>query len=257
MESLYVGIYYANGEAPQLRLYKRVGGAWTQLGASYDCGMLATGTKLRLVVVGSTLAFLQDGVERIAAYDADITTGAPGIAIAGTDVLDDWTGGNAGFEAHYVSTDGNGVETYNMISACNGYAVHTLRVLRPTSPAPGKAHQFLYALPVSPEGDTTYGDGLETLRLLDAHNQYNVTIITPSFQFYPWYADHPTELNYRYESFMSLELQPWVTANLASTGSEQHWLLGFSKSGFGGIDLMLKHRTCSLSVHSGISRRQE
>jgi hypothetical protein len=40
---------------------------------------------------------------------------------------------------------------------------------------------------------------------------------------------------------MSLELQPWVTANLASTGSEQHWLLGFSKSGFGGIDLLLKN----------------
>ena len=32
-----------------------------------------------------------------------------------------------------------------------------------------------------------------------------------------------------------------MTANLASTGSEQHWLLGFSKSGFGGIDLLLKH----------------
>ena len=32
-----------------------------------------------------------------------------------------------------------------------------------------------------------------------------------------------------------------MKANLASTGSEQHWLLGFSKSGFGGIDLLLKH----------------
>ena len=40
---------------------------------------------------------------------------------------------------------------------------------------------------------------------------------------------------------MFLELQPWVKANLASTGSEQHWLLGFSKSGFGGLDLLLKH----------------
>jgi hypothetical protein len=29
--------------------------------------------------------------------------------------------------------------------------------------------------------------------------------------------------------------------NLASTGHEQHWLLGFSKSGFGPIDLLFKH----------------
>jgi hypothetical protein len=40
---------------------------------------------------------------------------------------------------------------------------------------------------------------------------------------------------------MSTELQPWVTANLATSGAEQHWLIGFSKSGIGGQDLILKH----------------
>ena len=85
------------------------------------------------------------------------------------------------------------------------------------------------------------GDGLTTLQELNAHNQYNVTLLAPSFPTDPWYADHPTDPNIKYESFMSLELQPWVTTNLASTGSEQHWLLGFSKSGFGGIDLLLKN----------------
>jgi hypothetical protein len=239
--NFYVGIYYANGGPPQLRLYKRVGGAWTQLGTSYDCGTLAAGTKLRLVVVGSTLAFLQDGVERIAVYDADIAGGAPGIVIWGTDALDNWTGGNAGFEAHYISTDGNGVESYHVFSADNGYGPHVLRVLRPNSPAPGVAHNFLYVLPVEPEGGTLFGDGLEALRELNAHNQYNVTVIAPSFPIDPWYADHPTDPNYKFESFMSWEIQPWVTANLASTGSEQHWLLGFSKSGIGGLDLLFKH----------------
>src|SRR4029077_17816637 len=53
--------------------------------------------------------------------------------------------------------------------------------------------------------------------------------------------DHPTDPNLKYESFMSWELQPWVTTNLTSTGSEQHWLLGFSKSGTGGLDLLFKH----------------
>jgi S-formylglutathione hydrolase FrmB len=103
------------------------------------------------------------------------------------------------------------------------------------------AHNFLYVLPVEPEGETIYGDGLTTVRGLNAHNQYNVTLIAPSFPTDPWYADNPSDPNIKYESFMSLELQPWVTANLTSSGSEQHLLLGFSKSGFGPIDLLLKH----------------
>src|SRR6201995_3420975 len=34
---------------------------------------------------------------------------------------------------------------------------------------------------------------------------------------------------------------PWVKANLSITGTEQSWLIGFSKSGIGGQDLLLKH----------------
>jgi len=40
---------------------------------------------------------------------------------------------------------------------------------------------------------------------------------------------------------MASELQPWARANLAETGIEQHWLIGFSKSGLGAMDLLLKH----------------
>jgi Putative esterase len=239
--NLYAGIYYAYGGVPQLRLYKRVGGAWTQLGTSYDCGVLAAGTKLRVVVLGTTLAFLQDGVVRIAVSDTDISGGAPGIVIWGNDAVDDWAGGNSGFDARYLSTDETGIESYSMISAWNGYGVHALRVLRPDNPAPGMPHNFLYVLPVESEGGTNFGDGLRTLQALNAHNQYNVTLIEPSFASESWYADHPSNPNYKYESFMCLELQPWVTTNLTSRSSEQHWLLGFSKSGFGGIDLLFKH----------------
>ena len=40
---------------------------------------------------------------------------------------------------------------------------------------------------------------------------------------------------------MTNELVPWVEANLSTTGIEQNWLIGFSKSGIGGQDLILKH----------------
>jgi hypothetical protein len=40
---------------------------------------------------------------------------------------------------------------------------------------------------------------------------------------------------------MTKELVPWAERNLATRGNEQNWLIGFSKSGIGGQDLILKH----------------
>ena len=128
-----------------------------------------------------------------------------------------------------------------MISAENGYGPQILRVLRPTNPAPGVAHNFLFVLPVESGLGTTYGDGLATIEAANAQNQYNLTIVEPSFAIDPWYADNPNDPNLQYETFMTSELQPWVKANLATTGTEQNWLIGFSKSGIGAEDLLLKH----------------
>jgi S-formylglutathione hydrolase FrmB len=103
------------------------------------------------------------------------------------------------------------------------------------------AHNFLYVLPVEAGLGTVYGDGLGTLQTLDAQDTYNLTIIEPSFAIESWYANNPTNASVQYETFMTTELQPWVKANLSSSGSEQHWLIGFSKSGIGGEDLILQH----------------
>jgi S-formylglutathione hydrolase FrmB len=45
----------------------------------------------------------------------------------------------------------------------------------------------------------------------------------------------------QYDSFMTTQLVPWVKANLSITGTEQNWLIGFSKSGFGSQDLLFRH----------------
>ena len=116
-----------------------------------------------------------------------------------------------------------------------------LRVLPPTNPAPGVPHNFLYVLPVEAGLGTVYGDGLETLRSYDAQNQYNLTIIEPSFGIEPWYADNPNDSTIQYETFLTKDLLPWVTQTLSLSGHEQNWLIGFSKSGIGGQDLLLKH----------------
>ena len=133
---------------------------------------------------------------------------------------------------HYQSTS-SGIQSYSMLSANDGYGPQTLRVVQPTHPAAGVAHNFLFVLPVETGLGNTYGDGLATLQATDAQDKYNLTIIEPTFSP-PWYANDPTDPNLQYETFMTNELVPWVKHNLATSGTEQNWLIGFSKSGFGG-----------------------
>jgi hypothetical protein len=116
-----------------------------------------------------------------------------------------------------------------------------MRVLAPTHPDRGMPHNFLYVLPVQLGLGKEFNDGLDTLRRLDAQDRYNLTIIEPTFGIDPWYANNPGNRNVQYETFMTKVVVPWVEKNLATTGHEQNWLLGFSKSGLGGQDLILKH----------------
>ena len=96
-------------------------------------------------------------------------------------------------------------------------------------------------LPVEPGLGNSFGDGLGTLQTLDAQDQYNVTIIEPTFAIDSWDANNPNDPRLQYETFITQELVPWIKQNLATTGHEQMWLLGFSKSGLGVQDLILKH----------------
>ncbi len=239
-QSAYVGFYYWNYGNPEVMLFLRNQGAWTALGG-YSTGALAPGTMLSLVAVGNTISLQVNGVQRVGASDGTLTGGAPGILASGSADAGAWYGGSASFQASYASTDSSGVKYYSVLSDNNGDGPQTLRVLTPTSPAAGVAHNFLIVLPVEAGLGTTYGDGLATLESLNAQNQYNLTIIEPTFADQPWYANNPNDPRMQYETFMTQELVPWIKQNLATTGHEQTWLIGFSKSGLGAQDLILKH----------------
>jgi hypothetical protein len=239
-QNAYVGMYAWNNGSPQLMLFVRNAGNWNQLG-TYNSAPLSAGTQLRLVAVGNTIALLQNGVQRIVVSDNTFTGGAPGVMAFGNATADNWSGQSTGFQVSPAGTDSQGVKSYNVISANNGYGLQTIRVLTPTNPAAGVAHNFLIVLPVESGLGDVFGDGLATLRSLNAQNQYNVTIIEPTFGIDSWYANNPNDPQLQYEGFITQELVPWIKQNLATTGNEQTWLIGFSKSGIGGQDLILKH----------------
>jgi hypothetical protein len=151
--------------------------------------------------------------------------------------------GHTGFKTQYAGPDPQpGVVDYNFTSPDNGPGPQVIRVLKPTHPTPGVAHNFLFSLPVAPGVDNSqYGDGLDMMAALNAENTYNLTVIEPSFAIDPWYADNPANPAVDYQTFMATQLEPWAKATLSSTGREQSWLIGFSKSGVGGQDLLFKY----------------
>ena len=238
-QDLYVGFYFWDNASPELMLFLRDNGNWSQLGG-VATSPLAAGTTLSLTAVGSTLAFAVNGDIVVSTSDSTLSGGAPGIMANGAATVSNWSGGNSGFQVDYQST-ANGVQSYAVISPEDGYGVQALRVLQPTHPAAGVAHNFLFVLPVEAGLGNAYGDGLGALQALDAQDQYNLTIVEPTFDYQPWYADDPDDPNLQYESFMANELVPWVDQNLATSGTGQNWLIGFSKSGYGGQDLLLKY----------------
>jgi hypothetical protein len=86
-----------------------------------------------------------------------------------------------------------------------------------------------------------YSDGLEELRLLDVPNRFNVTLIAPSFHIEPWYGDHDTDMDRRLESFIVRDLVPFADSFAATGSIPERWVLGFSKSGFGALTLILRN----------------
>src|SRR5215469_11712950 len=94
----YVGIYHWNNGSPNLQLFKRSGvNSWTQLGSTYSTSPLAAGTQLEVIVTGSTISFLQNGIVRVSATDTSLSGGAPGIMSYGTGQVDNWSGGSGTF----------------------------------------------------------------------------------------------------------------------------------------------------------------
>ena len=141
----------------------------------------------------------------------------------------------------YQGVDSNGVQTYDVTWDALGFHPFAVRVLAPDNPSPDYPHSFLFALPAEAGLDPAGGSGLDELQQLGVQNQYNATIIEPIFPINSWYADNPTDPTIDYETFAATFLPQWVDSTLATTGDEKNLLIGFSKSGYGALDLLFKH----------------
>lgn len=135
-----------------------------------------------------------------------------------------------------------------------------LRIIEPRWGVDAAA-RFLYVLPVQPgtpqsmEGKWTvaYGDGIAAMKALDIANTYNLVVVEPDFNAVdfasknpyqsgpaPWYGDSPIDPQVRQESYLINDVIPAVD-RMYPHANHVRMLIGYSKSGWGAISLLLRH----------------
>jgi hypothetical protein len=142
------------------------------------------------------------------------------------------------FESSGPETEPDGILRYRVKSPHQAAEV-VVRMLVPRTLDPPASRRIIFVLPVEPGLGARFGDGLQTIRRLDAHNRFGFVAVAPTFSDWPWYADHPTNAALRQESHMLRVVVPLVQ-RLYPHEPLRRGLLGFSKSGWGAFSLLLR-----------------
>ncbi|HEY3322700.1 MAG TPA: hypothetical protein VGP72_19750 [Planctomycetota bacterium] len=115
-----------------------------------------------------------------------------------------------------------------------------LRILAAEKSATGEDRRIVFILPVEAKEEHRFGDGMTEAQKLKLQEKYNVVVVAPSFAQLPWYADNPADKAIQQESHFIKAIVPAVD-QLYPSKTPRRLLLGFSKSGWGGYSLILRH----------------
>ena len=118
----------------------------------------------------------------------------------------------------------------------------SLRVLLPTGRQEGKRLRVLFVLPAHEDGLFKHGDGLVEVQKTDVHNRHQLICVAPAFSSKPWYADHDQNPAKQDESHLLKTVIPFLEEHYpVRKDSKGRLLIGFSKSGWGAMTLLLRH----------------
>jgi enterochelin esterase-like enzyme len=136
--------------------------------------------------------------------------------------------------------DADGFVAYS-VSSNFQRSSNTIRVLLPSNYDPTKSYRVVYVLPVEKGNGRQFGDGLITARNLRLQNTYDAIFVAPTFSDNPWYADHVSNSQIWQETYFRKVVVPFVEDQYGiDARPENRLLLGFSKSGYGAVSMLLR-----------------
>jgi hypothetical protein len=119
---------------------------------------------------------------------------------------------------------------------------NVVRVLLPDSYKKSDPHCVLYLLPVEEGLGTKWGEPLAEVRQKKLHDKHKLICVYPTFDTLPWYGRHATDRTIRHEQYMTQAVVPLIESRYATPAKPAGRLLvGFSKSGFGAVSLVLRN----------------
>ena len=135
----------------------------------------------------------------------------------------------------------NGIRVHPLISPYQERET-SLRVLLPDEMKQGTRYPVLFVLPVHEDGLFKHGDGLAEVEDSNLHNLHPFIGVAPAFTSKPWFADHDRNPAKRDESHLLKTVIPFLERNYpVRTDRNGRFLIGFSKSGWGAMTLLLRH----------------
>ncbi|MEQ9288031.1 MAG: alpha/beta hydrolase-fold protein [Cyclobacteriaceae bacterium] len=118
----------------------------------------------------------------------------------------------------------------------------TIQVLLPDDFSQNENHRVLYILPVREQGNKKSGDPLVEIIKHDLHNRHRLICVFPGYTHLPWYADHSVDKTKQDESHFLKTVLPFVEKNYPTIREKEgRLLMGFSKSGWGALTLLLRN----------------
>ena len=117
-----------------------------------------------------------------------------------------------------------------------------IRVLLPDDYNADRTYPVVYVLPVERGFGSRWGSPLDVIKSIDAHNKHKAIFVQMGFALEPWFGDHAEDPRARQDSYLREFVVPFIEKTYSTPGTKQgRLLLGFSKSGWGAISLLLKY----------------
>jgi len=140
-----------------------------------------------------------------------------------------------------TTDEATGVQTFKIRSAFTGGENH-LDVLLPDDYDESRQYRVLFVLPVMPGTSTQFGDGLEQLRKKNLHNHHDLILARPRFDTTPWFGNHASDPSIQHERYMNEVVVPLIDRAFSTLGNKEgRLLIGYSKSGWGALSLILRN----------------
>jgi len=80
-------------------------------------------------------------------------------------------------------------------------------------------------------------------QLKDKADELKLIIVCPDGGVSSWYFDSPVDSTFRYETFVTKELVPWIDGNYPTRADRRHRAItGLSMGGHGGLYLGIRHK---------------